>query len=160
MNNLLCTLLLVGTAMVTIITPPAYATPIMGSTNIQTSNLLQEVSKEVEDSESVFGPDIDHLTPIFNDIASMIISRLARDPDPTTLDTARKYIDKAKAFIEPVAKFISPSNKESNDAIHLIGKFFSSLKEMTGSDDIVINQNTQLATDILYNVMLKALETA
>ena len=146
MNNLLCTLLLVGTAMVTMITIPIYATPIAGTTNIQTSSFLQEVSEEVEDSESIFGPDVDRLTPTFNDIASLIISRLARDPDPTTLDTARKYIDKAKAFIEPVAKFISPSNKDS--------------KEMTGSDDTVVNQHVQLATDILYNAILKALEIA
>ena len=145
--------------MVTVITIPIYATPIAGTTNIQTSSFLQEVGKEVEDSEPVFGPNVDRLTPTFNDIASLIISRLARDPDPTTLDTARKYINKAKAFIEPVAKFISPSNKDSKDAIYLIGKFFSSLKEMTGSDDTVVNQHAQLATDILHNAILKALET-
>ena len=155
MNNLLCILLLVGTATITMPTTPIYATPIVSTTNIQTSSFLQEDNEEVEDSESIFGPDIDRLTPAFNEIASMIISRLARDPDPTTLDTAREYINKAKAFIEPVAKFISSNNKESKDAINMIGKFFSSLKEMTGSDDIAINQ---LATDILYNVMLKALE--
>ena len=156
MKHLLCTLLLVGTAMVIIISTPIFATPIM---NIQTSNLLQEVSKKVEDSESIFGPDIDRLIPTFNDIASMISSRLARDPDPTTLDTARKFINKAKALIEPVAKFISPSNKESNDAVYLIGKFLTSMKEMTGSDDTVVNQNAQLATDTLY-IVLKALKTA
>ena len=75
----------------------------------------------------------------------MIISRLARDPDPTTLETARKYIEKAEAFIKPLAKFISPNNKDSKDAINLIGKFFSSLKEMTGSDDMVVNKQAQFA---------------
>lgn len=125
--------------MVTMITVPLYAIPIVGTTNIQTSSFLQEDNEEVDNSVSIFGPDIDRLTPAFNDIASLIISRLARDPDPTTLDTARKYIDKAKAFIEPVAKFVNPSNKESKDAIYLIGKFFSSLKEMTGPDDGVVN---------------------
>lgn len=96
MNNLQCLLLLVGIAMVTMITVPLYAIPIVGTTNIQISSFLQENNEEVDNSVSIFGPDIDGLTPAFNDIASLIISRLARDPDPTTLDTARKYIKKAK----------------------------------------------------------------
>ena len=130
---------IIVTLIITMFGTPSYTAPMLVGTNTRTHGLFQEVKDELEDPESIFGPDIDRLTPAFNDIASMIISRLIRDPDPTTLETANKYIEKAKSFIEPVAKFINPSNKESKEAMHLIGKFFSSLKEMTGSDDKVVD---------------------
>ena len=94
--------------------------------------------------------------PVFNEIASIIISRLARDPDPTTLETARKYIEKTKAFIEPVAKFVN--NKESKDAFNLIGKFFSSLEEMSGSDDGVADKQAKVARDFLHTYLMKDLQ--
>ena len=94
--------------------------------------------------------------PVFNEIASIIISRLARDPDPTTLETARKYIEKTKAFIEPVAKFVN--NKESKDTFNLIGKFFSSLEEMSGSDDRVADQQAKVARDFLHMYLMKDLQ--
>lgn len=123
---------------------PAYSAPIVGERNAQTYGLLQEVSKEDDSLDSL-------LTPVYNEIASIIFSKLARDPDPTTLEAARKFIDKAKAFIEPVVKVIIPNNRDSKVAVDLIGKAFSSLKEMIGSNDE--DHNAQLARAIMLDML-------
>ena len=72
----------------------------------------------------------DWLTITSNNIASMIATRLVRDLDPTTLETAREYIKKAKAFIGPVSKFVRPNDKVSKNVIDGIMMVFSSLEEM------------------------------
>ena len=153
MNNLF---FLVGIVLVTVSTIPSYSAPIESTTNIQTRSLFQDVNKKF-DSESL---GVKVLGRVLNDIVPVITSRLVRDPDPTTLETARKFIDKAKAFIEPVAKSVSPDNKDSSDVMDVIGKALSSLKELIGSDDVAVDQQAQHAMDVLMMNAMKVLKTA
>lgn len=131
---------------------PAYSAPIVGERiNAQTYSLLQEVSKEDDSLDSLLRSDIELFSPVYNEIASIISSKLARDPDPTTLEAARKFIDKAKAFIEPVVKSVIPNNRDSKGFVDLVRKIFSSLREMIGSDDEYLN--AQLARAIMLDML-------
>lgn len=110
------------------ITPLSAAPAVnMKDSYMPTYGLIQE--------DSVFGHDIGVLKPVFNSIASLIASRLINDPDPTSLETAGKYIKKAKDFIEPVSKFVSRNNKDSKGVMNVLQDFFSTLEQMIGSDE-------------------------
>ena len=120
---------------------PSYSAPVLHMMNSQFPS---------HQNDPGFGVDIRSYTPIVNTIASLISSRLVSDPDSTTLKTAREYIKKAKPFIELVVKLIGSDNEDIRDKTEVVKKVLSSLEQMIGSDDHMIDQE-----DLEFKMMQK-----
>ena len=112
---------------------PSYSVPVLHkNTQRPTYRLV------LNDPE--LGIDIRSYIPFIKTIASLIASRLVKDPDPTTLKTAIEYLDKVKQFIEQVVKFTSPNDNYIRDAMDFVERIVSSLEQIIGSDEDITHQ--------------------